>query len=83
MSLFQPQGFKTMETTDKEILKQNVEPLMKKYQMDSEIVLKELLHFQVCISYQADILDPKQGSFIDIIQQIPEVQEPGLCFSLN
>ena len=66
MSLFQPQGFNTLETTDNKILKQNIEPLMKKYQMDSEIVLKELLHFSsLCISYQADILDPKHASFID------------------
>ena len=66
MSLFQPQTFKTMVATDKQLLKQNIEPLMKKYQMDSEIVLKELLHFSsICISHQADILDPKKASFID------------------
>lgn len=42
MSLFQPQRFKEMVPTDKQLLKQNIEPLMKKYQMDSEIILKYL-----------------------------------------
>jgi hypothetical protein len=46
MSLFQPQIFKEMVPTDKQLLKQllkqNIEPLMKKYQMDSEIILKYL-----------------------------------------
>ncbi len=66
MSLFQPQRFKKMVSTDKQLLKQNIEPLMKKYQMDSEIILKELLHFSsICLSYEADILDPKQASFIN------------------
>ena len=55
-----------MVSTDKQLLKQNIEPLVKKYQMDSEIILKELLHFSsICLSYEVDILDPKQASFIN------------------
>ena len=66
MSLFQPQRFKEMVATDKQLLKQNIEPLMKKYQMDPEFILKELLLFSsICLSYEADILDPKQASFIN------------------
>ena len=34
--------------------------------MDSEIVLKELLRFSsICISYEAEILDPTHASFIN------------------
>ncbi len=52
-----------MVATDKQLLKQNIEPLMKKYQMDPEFILKELLLFSsICLSYEADILDP---SFIN------------------
>ena len=51
--------------TDKQLLRQNIEPLRKKYQMDSAFILKELLPISsICFSYEVDILDPKQASFI-------------------
>ena len=66
VSLFQPQRFNELVVTNGQLLKQKIEPLMKKYQMDSEIVLKELLRFSsICLSYEAEILDPTQASFIN------------------
>jgi hypothetical protein len=56
---------RNLVATDKQLLKQNIEPLMKKYQMDSEFTLKELLPISsICFSYEVDIFDIKQASFI-------------------
>ena len=73
VSLVQPQRFNELVATNGQLLKQKIGPLMKKYQMDSENVhvLKELLRFSsICLSYEAEILDPTQASFINMHIQI-------------
>ena len=73
VSLVLPQRFNELVATNGQLLKQKIGPLMKKYQMDSENVhvLKELLRFSsICLSYEAEVLDPTQASFINMHIQI-------------
>ena len=74
VSLVQPQRFNELVTTNGQLLKQKIGPLMKKYQMNSENVhvLKEfMLRFSsICLSYEAELLDPTQASFINMHIQI-------------
>ena len=66
MSLLEPHRFKKLEKAHKELLKQSIYPLMEKYQMGSEIVLKELLQISgIFIIFQFNTLDPQQETFTD------------------
>ena len=84
VSLFQPQRFNELVATNVQLLKHKMKPLMKKYQMDSEIVLKELLHFSsISLSYETEILDPTQASFINTYKFLKSKNLDSVCTELT